>query len=175
MLQVSSKSNVARFLYEAIQIPDGFTEGSTTVSCDQQVSVIGLQFDGAIFATLPPAIFDKSPQTIIRGEAAPERAALEAFYDATGGPDWTDSTSWKTAAPLGQWYGVMTVDESGRVDLAEDRGEQSGRIHPARIGSPDPIDDSEPRQLLRRHDPGGGGRWPTDGAHPARTGRANQP
>ena len=67
MLQVSSKSNVARFLYEAIQIPDGFTEGSTTVSCDQQVSVIGLQFDGAIFATLPPAIFDKSPQTIIRG------------------------------------------------------------------------------------------------------------
>ena len=113
-LPVPSKSNVAQFLYEAIPIPDGFTEGSTTVSCDQQVSVVGLQFDGAIFTTLPPAIFDESPQTIIRGEAAPERAALEAFYDATGGPDWTHSTSWKTAAPLGQWYGVM-VDESGRV------------------------------------------------------------
>ena len=113
-LPVASKSNVAQFLYEAIPIPDGFTEGSTTVSCDQQVSVVGLQFDGDIFTTLPPAIFDESPQTIIRGEAAPERAALEAFYDATGGPDWTHSTSWKTAAPLGQWYGVM-VDESGRV------------------------------------------------------------
>ena len=55
-LQVSSKSNVARFLYEVIPTPGGFTGGSATVSCDQQVSVIGLQFAGAIFTTLPPAI-----------------------------------------------------------------------------------------------------------------------
>ena len=61
-LPVPSKSNVVRFLYETIQIPDGFTEGSATVSCDQRVSVIGLQFDGDIFTTLPPAILDLPPQ-----------------------------------------------------------------------------------------------------------------
>ena len=61
-LPVPSKSNVVRFLYETIQIPDGFTEGSATVSCDQRVSVIGLQFDGDIFTTLPLAILDLPPQ-----------------------------------------------------------------------------------------------------------------
>ena len=61
-LPVPSESNVARFLHEVIPIPDGFTEGSATVSCDQRVSVIGLQFDGTIFTTLPPAILDLPPQ-----------------------------------------------------------------------------------------------------------------
>ena len=64
MLQVSSKSNVARFLSEVIQVPNGFTEGSATVSCDQQVSVIGLQFSGAIFLTLPPAILSTTPADV---------------------------------------------------------------------------------------------------------------
>ena len=31
-----------------------------------------------------------------QGSAATDRAALEAFYDATGGPGWTDNTNWKT-------------------------------------------------------------------------------
>ncbi len=61
-LQVPSQSNVAKFLSEVIEVPDGFTEGSATVSCDQQVSVIGLQFEGAIFTTLPPTILDLPPQ-----------------------------------------------------------------------------------------------------------------
>ena len=56
--QVTSQSNVARFLSAVIQVPGGFTEGSATVSCDQQVSVIGLQFDGAIFTTLPPVVLN---------------------------------------------------------------------------------------------------------------------
>ena len=60
-LPVPSKSNVARFLHEIIQIPPGFDGGSATVSCDQQVSVIGLQFAGAIFTTLPPAIVSTTP------------------------------------------------------------------------------------------------------------------
>ena len=55
-ISVLSKSNVARFLSQIIQIPPGFDGGSATISCDQQVSVIGLQFAGAIFTTLPAAI-----------------------------------------------------------------------------------------------------------------------
>ena len=49
-----------------------------------------------------------------QGNAASDRAALEALYDATGGPGWTDSTNWKTSVPLGEWHGV-TTDAAGRV------------------------------------------------------------
>ena len=50
----------------------------------------------------------------------PDRAALVALYEATGGPDWVNNEDWLTDAPLGDWYGV-DVDGSGRVfqlDLA---------------------------------------------------------
>ena len=55
-ISVPSKSNVAQFLHQAIQIPEAFLGGSARILCDQPVSIIGLQFDGAIFTTLPPAI-----------------------------------------------------------------------------------------------------------------------
>ena len=65
---------------------------------------------------------------------ATDRAALEALYDATGGADWTDSTNWKTAAPLDTWYGV-TTDAAGRVTRLE-LGENglTGSLPPA-LGS----------------------------------------
>ena len=55
-----------------------------------------------------------------QGSVATDWAALEALYDATGGPGWTENTNWKTAAPLDEWFGV-TTDRGGRViglDLA---------------------------------------------------------
>ena len=48
------------------------------------------------------------------GSPDTDRQVLEAFYDATGGPRWENSTNWKTAVPLEQWHGVVT-DEDGRV------------------------------------------------------------
>ena len=53
-----------------------------------------------------------------QGSAASDRAVLEALYDATVGPDWIDNTNWKTAAPLGEWFGV-TTDTAGRVTRLE--------------------------------------------------------
>ena len=53
-----------------------------------------------------------------QGSAASDRAVLEALYDATVGPDWIDNTNWKTAAPLGEWFGV-TTDTVGRVTRLE--------------------------------------------------------
>ena len=103
-LPVPLKSKVAKFLSGVIQIPDGFTGGSATISCDQQVSIIGLQIDGPIFTTLPPAIL--SPLA--------ERAVLTALYDSTDGPGWTNSRNWKTAAALDEWHGV-TTDADNRV------------------------------------------------------------
>ena len=44
----------------------------------------------------------------------PDRAALEALYDATDGPNWKDNDDWLTGAPLSEWYGV-SVNEDGRV------------------------------------------------------------
>ena len=214
-LSVPSTSNVARFLQQVFQIPGDFTAGSATVSCDQQVSVIGLQFDGSIFTTLPPATLDLTPlppdtldlppatvtmsaspnsinwgqsttltwssthaesatitpdigavptsgsvqvsptstttyRITVRGAGrqtarastrvaviiseravlAAERAALTALYDATVGPGWTNSTNWKTAAPLGQWHGVRT-DAIGRVIALNLReNELTGTIPP---------------------------------------------
>ncbi len=50
---------------------------------------------------------------VAQGSAASDRAALEALYDATDGPNWTDSTNWKTDAPMDQWHGVRVHE--GRV------------------------------------------------------------
>ena len=60
-ISILSKSNVARFLSQIIQIPPGFAGGSATISCDQQVSVIGLQFAGVVFTTLPPTVLSTTP------------------------------------------------------------------------------------------------------------------
>ena len=43
-----------------------------------------------------------------------DRAALVAFYEATGGPHWTNSSGWLSGAPIGEWYGV-TANSAGRV------------------------------------------------------------
>ena len=45
---------------------------------------------------------------------SPDREALVALYNATGGANWTDNTNWVTNTPVGQWYGVIT-DASSRV------------------------------------------------------------
>ena len=69
-----------------------------------------------------------------QGNAASDRAALEALYDATGGPGWTDSTNWKTPAPLGEWFGVRT-DPAGRVTWLELRGNDLTGPIPAELGN----------------------------------------
>ena len=62
-----------------------------------------------------------------------DRAALEALYDATGGPDWTDNTNWKTSAPLGEWHGV-TTDIDGRVNWLNLGGNELSGSIPGDLG-----------------------------------------
>ena len=65
---------------------------------------------------------------------AAERAILEAFYDATGGDDWTNNSNWKTDAPLREWYGVR-MSSRGRVLGLELGGNGlTGSIPPALAG-----------------------------------------
>ena len=65
-------------------------------------------------------------------ECAPisDRAALVALYEATDGPNWTNSENWLTDAPLAQWHGVR-VDREGRVTRLELPGNRlTGPIPP---------------------------------------------
>ena len=66
------------------------------------------------------------------GDAATDRAALVALYNATDGANWRNN--WLSNAPLGEWHGV-TTDSDGRVthlDLQYNR--LTGGI-PAELGS----------------------------------------
>ena len=59
-----------------------------------------------------------------------DRAALVALYNATDGPNWTNSDKWLTSAPIGEWYGV-TTDGGGRVtNLVLRSNMLTGRIPP---------------------------------------------
>ena len=57
----------------------------------------------------------------------PERAALAALYEATGGPNWTNNENWLTDAPLGAWHGV-TVGADGRVESLDLSGSSTARF-----------------------------------------------
>lgn len=41
-----------------------------------------------------------------------QREALEALYKATDGENWTNNDGWLTDAPLCEWYGVLTNDQT---------------------------------------------------------------
>ena len=59
-----------------------------------------------------------------------DREALEALYEAAGGPAWVHGETWLMDEPLGDWYGVE-VDEQGRaVELRLNANGLRGRIPP---------------------------------------------
>ncbi len=94
---VPAKSTVARFLDQVIALPGGsFTSGSATLSCDQQVSVIGLYVDGALFTTLPPAILSRAPDTTVvppggGGAAQDPDLVVEGVSVSDSSPETGDS------------------------------------------------------------------------------------
>ena len=90
-----------------------------------------------------------------QGSAASDREVLEALYEGTGGPGWSDRANWLSEAPLGEWYGVVT-DSNGRVTRLSIGGNGlSGTIPPAlgRLASLERLDlggrwDPEARQWV---------------------------
>ncbi len=56
-----------------------------------------------------------------------ERAALMALYDATDGPNWTNSTGWGTETDYCDWFGVICLNASVyEIDLR--RNNLSGEL-----------------------------------------------
>jgi len=73
---------------------------------------------------------DAATRSVSVAGADADRAALEAFYEAAGGPNWTNNDGWLTAAPLGDWHGV-TTDSRGRVtELELTENNLTGEIPP---------------------------------------------
>ena len=66
--------------------------------------------------------------------AEPDRATLEALYNATEGANWSASTNWLSDRPLGEWFGVIT-DSDGRVTELNLSGNQLTGPIPAELGN----------------------------------------
>ncbi len=67
---------------------------------------------------------------VAQDDAASDRRALEAFYDATGGDNWRNNTNWKTDAPLDEWHGVRTYGTGRVVELALELNGLVGELPP---------------------------------------------
>ena len=68
------------------------------------------------------------------GDAATDRAALVALYNATDGANWLNNGNWLSNAPMGVWHGV-TTDSDGRVThLNLPNNQLTGEI-PAELGN----------------------------------------
>ena len=81
--------------------------------------------DGKIYAYNMPAAS--------AGDAATDRAALVALYNATGGANWGNNRNWLSNAPMGEWHGVIT-DSDGLVTHLDLRSNQLTGEIPAELG-----------------------------------------
>lgn len=61
---VLKQSTGIHFVNELFELPDGFEEGTATISCDRELGATGLLLDGPVFTTLPTVIpADKTAKT----------------------------------------------------------------------------------------------------------------
>ena len=68
------------------------------------------------------------------GDAATDRAALAALYNATDGANWRNKDNWLSNAPMVEWRGV-TTDSDGRVTYLNLYNNQLTGEIPAELGS----------------------------------------
>lgn len=69
-----------------------------------------------------------------------DRDILVALYNATGGPNWTDTTKWLSDAPIGEWFGVQTDTTTGHVTrLTLPLNNLTGQL-PAALGGLDALE-----------------------------------
>ena len=72
----------------------------------------------SVRATDPDGLSATQSFAVTTVVSSPDRNTLIAFYEMTGGPDWTDRTNWLSNAPLDEWHGV-TTDADGKVTRLE--------------------------------------------------------
>ena len=106
--------------------PDGDSlsyeaESSDTAVVAVSVSGDKVQVAGVAEGSATVTVTASDPGGLSVGQAFPVKvspdrqpAILEAFFEATGGADWTNNDNWLTDAPLDTWHGVE-VNGRGRV------------------------------------------------------------
>lgn len=63
-----------------------------------------------------------------------ERESLIAFYKATNGDNWKNSTNWCSDKPISEWYGVYTND-NGRIEHLDLSSNNLSGVLPDEIGN----------------------------------------
>ena len=88
----------------------------------------------AIIALTLSALTDVTKFVAHAQTADDDYAALEAFYDATNGDNWTRNDNWKIIEAYGFWYGVDDEILFGRVEALLLNGNNLDGELPAEIG-----------------------------------------
>lgn len=84
-------------------------------------------------ATITATSSDVMGRAELATEAHPDRAALVAVYQATGGPGWSNRRNWATPAPIQTWSGVR-LNNRGRVAQLHLRNNRLRGSIPPEIG-----------------------------------------
>ncbi|MDE2982076.1 MAG: Ig-like domain-containing protein [Gemmatimonadota bacterium] len=89
-----------------------WASSDTTVAViDDSGLLTGVAPGQATIAVMAGDIRGTAQVTVARRSGGDDRAALVALYEATDGPNWTNSKGWLTNAPLADWEGVWTRNE----------------------------------------------------------------
>jgi len=125
--------------------PDGDSlsyeaESSDTAAVTVSVSGEQVRVAGVAEGSATVTVTASDPGGLSAGQAfdvkvGPDRqpAILEAFYEATGGANWTNHDNWLTDAPLDTWHGVEVNDRGRVVSLKLFRNNLKGTI-PGELG-----------------------------------------
>ncbi len=92
-------------------------DGSSTSYTDKGLTT-GQTYTYQVATLLDGVETQRSNRAKLEAGYNPDRDALTALYNATGGANWTYNHNWLSAEPLGKWGGV-TTDDDGRVIALE--------------------------------------------------------
>ena len=116
---LSSDTTVVR----VVAVAGGGVELESVDAGEAEITVTATDPDGLLATTVFRVLVELDPRVI-----------LAALYEATDGPNWTNSLNWLTDAPLEDWHGVDT-DASGRVTRLYFRGNGLAGPIPSELGS----------------------------------------
>ena len=90
-------------------------DADTTANGHQvDIPTAGKRLNVVVTRTATAATTTYGVLVIHEGPTAGDTVALMALYNSAGGDDWSENTSWGTAAPLITW-GQVNTDSNGRV------------------------------------------------------------
>ena len=114
--------------HEVVAAVFDWSSSDTSVARVDEGLVEGVAEGSATITAMAGSGSDSSEITVVN----PDRLALAALYEATGGSGWNNARNWMTEAPLGTWAGV-TMDGSRVSVLRLSRNNLRGTL-PRQIG-----------------------------------------